>query len=55
MQTSHDIEPVTVNEIVGLASWDRERSDDELRAFIERHDAALDEDFESFEEELFQL
>ena len=52
MQTSHDIEPVTLSEIVGLASWDRERSNEELRAFVERHDAALDE---NFEEDLLQV
>ncbi|HEX6257956.1 MAG TPA: hypothetical protein VFZ48_00585 [Candidatus Saccharimonadales bacterium] len=52
MQASHDIEPVTLSEIVGLASWDRPRSDEELRAFVDRHDSAIDE---NFEEELLYL
>ncbi len=36
-----DIEPVTVSDILELASWDRPRTSDELKNFIERREATL--------------
>ena len=42
-----DVESVTLNDILGLASWNRERSTVELRKFVNEHDDALDvEDFD---------
>jgi hypothetical protein len=43
MQTQQPkgVENVTVTEILGLASWERERTDEELRNFIERRHQAL--------------
>lgn len=35
------IEPVTVTEVLSLASWDRQRSTDELQGFIAQRSAAL--------------
>lgn len=35
------IEPVTLTEILGLNSWDRQRSDDELREFIAGREVAI--------------
>ena len=32
------VEPVTMSEVLELASWDRTRSDDELRNFIARRE-----------------
>lgn len=40
---SGGVEPVTLNDILGLASWSRERSSEELQSFIESRHAALDE------------
>ncbi len=38
-----DIEAVTVSEILGLATWNRQRTDEELRDFITtRHDRLPD-------------
>lgn len=35
MEKSHfDVEPVTESDLLGLASWERQRTDDELRQFI---------------------
>jgi len=41
--TTNDIkiEPVTLTEILGLNSWDRQRSDDELREFVANREIAL--------------
>lgn len=38
------VEPVTVEDIMGVASWNRERTSRELRSFIESHHAALPAD-----------
>jgi hypothetical protein len=38
-----EVEPVTLDEILELASWNRPRSDEELRSFIESRVASLDE------------
>lgn len=34
MNTQFDVEPVTVNDVLGLASWERERKSAELQQFI---------------------
>jgi len=44
------IEPVTKADILGLASWDRERSDNELKDLIGRRSSQFD-DLHLFEEE----
>jgi hypothetical protein len=42
-----NVESVTLNDILGLATWSRERSTVELRRFVNEHDEALDvEDFD---------
>lgn len=44
---SSDVESVTLNDILGLATWNRERSTVELRKFINERDEAIDvEDFD---------
>ena len=35
------IEPVTMTEVLSLASWDRPRSSDELKGFIASRESAL--------------
>ena len=39
--TSSQIEPVTMSEVLELASWDRPRSNDELRNFISTREAII--------------
>lgn len=39
--TTNSVEPVTMSEVLELASWNRSRSDDELSAFLTRREAAL--------------
>lgn len=47
METTTDNESVTMSDILGLASWSRPRTTAELRAFVNKHDEALDvEDFD---------
>lgn len=42
-----ETEAVTFNDILSLATWNRDRSNEELRSFISRHEDALDvEDFD---------
>ena len=41
-----DIEAVTVSDILNLATWNRERSSDELQAFISSRHAALPDNTE---------
>lgn len=41
-----DIENVTVSDILGLATWNRPRTDEELHDFVTRHHAALPDDTE---------
>lgn len=36
-----NIEPVTMSEVLELATWDRPRSDEELRDFIASREAIL--------------
>lgn len=41
-----DVESVTLSDVLGLASWNRQRSSVELRSFINDREEALDvEDF----------
>lgn len=39
--TSSQIEPVTLSEVLELASWDRPRSNEELRSFISSREAIV--------------
>ena len=39
--TTSQIEPVTVSEVLELATWERERSSEELLSFISRREAAI--------------
>ena len=39
--TSSQIEPVTLSEVLELASWDRPRSNEELRSFISSREAII--------------
>lgn len=39
--SSNTIEDVNMSEILGLASWDRRRSDDEIKDFLNRHSERL--------------
>jgi len=41
--TSSQIEPVTMSEVLELASWDRPRSNQELREFISSREAIVAE------------
>jgi hypothetical protein len=42
METTQAIvEPVTMTEVLSLATWDRPRSSDELKDFITRREATL--------------
>ncbi|MFZ2126090.1 MAG: hypothetical protein WAV04_01095 [Candidatus Microsaccharimonas sp.] len=36
-----NVEPVTMSEVLELATWDRPRTDEELQNFISRREAAL--------------
>jgi len=39
--TSSTIEPVTMSEVLELATWERPRSSEELRNFITRRESAI--------------
>jgi hypothetical protein len=39
--TSSQIEPVTMSEVLEIASWDRPRSNQELRSFISTREAII--------------
>ena len=39
--TTSQIEPVTLSEVLAIASWDRPRSNQELRKFISRREAII--------------
>lgn len=41
-----DIEAVTVSDILNLATWNRQRSSEELQSFINSHHAQLPDDSE---------
>lgn len=47
-KTSADIEPVTVSDILGLDTWNRERSTQELQDFITTRHSNLPGDIELF-------
>ncbi|MFZ1250161.1 MAG: hypothetical protein WAR37_01810 [Candidatus Microsaccharimonas sp.] len=40
--TKASIEPVTISDVLSLATWDRPRSNDELRDFISQRESALE-------------
>ena len=44
--SSADIEQVTLSDILDLATWNRPRTSDELRSFIETRHAALPDDLD---------
>jgi hypothetical protein len=44
--TSTNIESVTVSDILDLASWNRQRSTEELQSFIRTHHDRLPDDTE---------
>lgn len=35
------VEPVTMSEVLELATWERPRTDEELQSFISRREAAI--------------
>ena len=39
--TNSQVEPVTISDVLQLASWDRPRSNDELRNFISSREAII--------------
>lgn len=39
--TQSTVEPVTMSEVLSLATWDRPRTNDELRAFRAQREAFL--------------
>jgi hypothetical protein len=42
MQTTQStVEPVTISEVLSLASWDRPRTNEELRDFISQREAVV--------------
>ena len=43
---STDVEPVTLSDVLDLATWDRPRTSEELQAFIAAHESALPDDIE---------
>ncbi|MET0979666.1 MAG: hypothetical protein ABWX90_00225 [Candidatus Saccharimonadales bacterium] len=44
--TSANIEPVTLSDVLELASWNRPRSSEELQSFIRTHHNRLPDDTE---------
>lgn len=42
-QTSVNVEPVTMSEVLELATWDRPRTNEELKDFISLREAAIAE------------
>lgn len=43
----HDVEDVTISDVLGLASWDRERSSDELLSFVNRRLEVVGDDIDA--------
>lgn len=39
--TTSIVEPVTLTEVLNIATWDRPRTDDELENFLSRREAAV--------------
>ncbi|MEP6710671.1 MAG: hypothetical protein ABJA64_03045 [Candidatus Saccharibacteria bacterium] len=44
--TTGNIEPVTLSDILELATWSRQRTSEELQNFVNTHHAALPDDLE---------
>lgn len=40
-QTISQVEPVTISEVLALASWERPRSSEELQSFLAQRRAAI--------------
>lgn len=40
-QTISQVEPVTISEVLALASWERPRSNEELQSFLSERRAAI--------------
>lgn len=43
---STDVEPVTLSDVLDLASWDRPRSSEELQGFVTSHLSSLPDSIE---------
>lgn len=43
-----NVEPVTVSDILGIDSWNRPRTNQELRMFIESRDSQIPDDVTLF-------
>lgn len=42
MESTHaNVEPVTLSEVLQLATWDRPRTNDELRDFVTRRQSVI--------------
>lgn len=39
--TPSQVEPVTMSEVLALATWDRPRTNQELRSFIEQRESII--------------
>jgi hypothetical protein len=39
--TKNTVEPVTISEVLSLATWDRPRTNEELRDFISKRESLL--------------
>ncbi len=39
--TPSQVEPVTMSEVLALATWDRPRTDNELKSFIDRRETIV--------------
>lgn len=54
MENSYNngVEPVTMTEILGLNTWDRPRTSQDLQAFIQRKHEELDDTVDLEDEEL---
>lgn len=39
--TKNTVEPVTISEVLSLATWDRPRTNEELRDFISKRESFL--------------
>jgi hypothetical protein len=42
--TPSQVEPVTMSEVLAMASWDRPRTTAELRSFIEQREAIISQE-----------
>jgi len=40
-QTTSQVEPVTMSEVLQLATWERPRTNEELRSFIASREASI--------------